>query len=264
MHVAPRDERRAEREAAAQRWAQWLHVAMERAQVEPNDLVAAGAGRFDRATVAHWHNGDATPGPDSAVLIARVLEVSPVEVLRAAGFEEIADALAASQSVDLDDLDRHIGERRAAAEPDPVFATIYASDLGPEATEELVTARVADLNRLEQERRAAEELMLAVVSERIARDAAGPTISQVRAAKAEISDEAAMNVWEEFLDRVYAKSLDAGSLDLLQKFLADTWKSVLIYRKVQRDGPPPREERVSGEDFIASWQAAHPGQKLAA
>jgi hypothetical protein len=81
---------------------------------------------------------------------------------------------------------------------------------------------------------------------------------QVRAALAEISDTASLRVWDEFLDRAYAKALETGMLKPIQEFLGSTWTSIETYRDAQHDELPPAWQRVSDIEFVTSWQDAHP------
>lgn len=88
------------------------------------------------------------------------------------------------------------------------------------------------------------------------------TPTRTRAALTEFSDPASLAVWGDFLDRVYTKSLAAGSLEPLRRFLADTWASIDAAREYKDYGWTG--DKVSSEEFIADWQAKHPGHDLTA
>ena len=278
--MTDRNERRAEREAAARLWAQWLAEALEQTGSSEGELVAASSGQISEEKLTHWLRGDMVPSPESALHVGRLLRAAPVEVLRAAGYELIADVLAASGPepgetekafrLRVKEFDVHFEDRLAASgvrspetsPQDALFAMILAADLGEKDKDELLATRAADMNRLDREAQAAEDALRAVLAQRIAIAAVGPTPAQVRAALAELQDASSMRVWDEFLDKHYVKARETGSFDLLHKFVADSWNTVLVARRILRDGPPPREQRVSGEEFVAAWEAAHPGQKL--
>lgn len=96
MPTAGRDRRREQRSENVERWRKWLTTAMAEARVEPKDLVNGSGGAIDKGSVSHWVNGENPASSESAIAVARVLRRDPVEALRAAGHEELADALAQS------------------------------------------------------------------------------------------------------------------------------------------------------------------------
>jgi len=64
-----------------------------------------------------------------------------------------------------------------------------------------------------------------------------------------------MRVWDSFLDKAYANAIETGSFEKMQKFIEDSWHSVLTYRDIEANGMPPRAQRVTREQFIAEWEA---------
>lgn len=262
-----------------------------------------GVEILSASTIIRWRSGALPPSPAAALVVARLLDADPVEALRAGGHDLLANAMARLDSRSLAEVwtevaeartgvplepalraalvqevervERAIAERLAEVQEsapheedvpeaqDPVFSIILASPLSKDAQWELLSMRADDLNRIETEAREAEERLLAIVRERIELAVAGPTPGQVRAALAEFSDVPSMRVWDEFLDRHYARARDTGSFEVVEQFLAGSWGSVLACRRARRDGPPPVEARVSGEEFVSAWEGAHPGQKLA-
>lgn len=290
MPTGDRDTRREKHRRTGQQWAQWLSGVLEQEGIDASGLAKMGGERIDRASVTHWLQGENVPSPETTLLLAKLLDRSPVEVLHAAGHDVLSDMLAASMEAalrgriaDLDseldvrlarikgDTEEQVGEpvpeQPSTPEPmfdDPIFTLVLLAEFSEDEKTELLAMRAADLNRLEADAQAAEDRMRAIIAERVALAANGPSPAQVRAALAEFQDIESLRVWDRFLDRHYAKARDTGSFDLLAKFLADSWNTVLIYRKVQREGAPPLEQRVSGEEFTAAWERAHPGKKLAA
>ena len=98
-----RDDRRAELARTAQRWGQWLSAALAEQNLEIKQLVdlAGQAGAtFDKSNVSKWRAGDSSADPTNAVIIARVLGRDPLEALRVAGYDLLANQLAARPSVD--------------------------------------------------------------------------------------------------------------------------------------------------------------------
>jgi hypothetical protein len=147
------DERRAEREAAAQRWATWLRENLERAGMTPADLMKGSGGRFDRVTVAHWLTGITTTSPESAMTVARLVGADPADALLAAGHDVVAEGLAAAREAGL-------------PAGDPIAELILAAGFEPRERRELLDMRAADLRRLGAEARAAEERMRAIIEQR--------------------------------------------------------------------------------------------------
>jgi transcriptional regulator with XRE-family HTH domain len=147
------DERRAEREAAAQRWATWLRESLDRAGISAADLVSGSDGRFSRPTVARWLAAGTMPSAESAVLVARILGVGPTDALRAAGHDAVAEHIAAVSEAGLP-----VG--------DPIAELILAAGFEPRERRELLDMRAADLRRIEAEARTAEERMRAIIEQR--------------------------------------------------------------------------------------------------
>lgn len=93
--------------------------------------------------------------------------------------------------------------------------------------------------------------------------------TEVRAALAELSGEAALRVWDEGLDKAVLLAVRSGDTAKLEEFLRSSWASVLAARQFAREGLPEhlrdRAGRAGGrEQTIAAWEAAHPGRRLVA
>lgn len=93
MPTAGRDQRRAQRAETAQAWAAWLNAAMAARHLEPKDVIASAGGAIDKGSLSHWMNGTNPASPEGAVIVARVLDRDPVEALRAAGHDILAEAI---------------------------------------------------------------------------------------------------------------------------------------------------------------------------
>jgi hypothetical protein len=84
---------------------------------------------------------------------------------------------------------------------------------------------------------------------------AHPGPAEIRAALAEAAG--GIESWDRMLDKLYAQAVETGSLESLEKFLADSWRSV----QIARSGPESASGRVTRESFLAHAQAQH-GQSL--
>jgi len=74
----------------------WLDGIMKAQDIRNFELVEMAArigGTFKPGHVNHWRNGDNTAAPKHAIIIARALGLDPVEALRAAGHDPIADEM---------------------------------------------------------------------------------------------------------------------------------------------------------------------------
>jgi hypothetical protein len=90
-----REERRAALAETAGRFKQWLAPLMTERRLGPTEIAKRASrigGTFEKGAVSHWAAGDNVPDPTNAVLIARVLDEPPVAALRAAGYDDLADA----------------------------------------------------------------------------------------------------------------------------------------------------------------------------
>ena len=96
---------------------------------------------------------------------------------------------------------------------------------------------------------------------RTANAPANHTPTRTRAALAEFSDPASLAVWDGFLDRVYTKALETGTPDPIRAFLASTWTSIDAARDYADYGWTG--DRITADEFLATWQASHPGQHIA-
>lgn len=79
------------------RWTQWLDAAMAETHTDTPTLISRAADRgatFDKTNVSRWRSGATIPRPEHVVIVARVLDRDPVEALRAAGHDVLADAIA--------------------------------------------------------------------------------------------------------------------------------------------------------------------------
>ena len=119
-----RETRREQQEAVARRWAQWLVRTREARNKRPIDLVEAAAAIGEKLTtgqLSNWESARNTASPESARLVAKLLDADPVEALRAAGHDDWADFATELRG----------GETGAAARPpvDEVLATLRTSDL---------------------------------------------------------------------------------------------------------------------------------------
>jgi len=111
-----RDAQRSEREERASRWGQWFRPARKDAGLTMREFVLASGGRFSSANVAYWERGDIVPTAENVIVISQILRVDPVTVLRAAGYDLIADAI---EGLVTERARLAAVERPAGAEPDP-------------------------------------------------------------------------------------------------------------------------------------------------
>jgi hypothetical protein len=75
-----------------QRWGQWLNAQMEAHALTVSEFVRLlDNPSYDSAQVAKWRGGNSGASTKAAVRIARVLDLAPSEVLRAAGHDAVAD-----------------------------------------------------------------------------------------------------------------------------------------------------------------------------
>lgn len=77
-----------------------------------------------------------------------------------------------------------------------------------------------------------------------------PGPAEIRAALTEVGS--GIEAWDQTLDLLYAKAVETGSLEQLDKFLADSWRSVQLVRSGELAGRRPRKSR---EQFAAEWEA---------
>lgn len=96
MPTAGREHRREQRIETAQRWGTWLTTAMNQARLEPRDIINRAAGAIDKGSLSRWMHGENTASVEGALIVARILDRDPVEALRAAGHDAVADHLAQS------------------------------------------------------------------------------------------------------------------------------------------------------------------------
>lgn len=79
-------------------WQAWYTQAMDEsgkgtAQIETEAAAYRPRARINRQLISKWRNGEHSASPESALIIARVLDRDPVEALRAAGHHTIADQI---------------------------------------------------------------------------------------------------------------------------------------------------------------------------
>jgi len=117
MPAETRDQRRAQRIENARRWGQWLTTAMAQEGIEPKDIINGSDGTIDKGTVSHWMLGDYGASPENTLIVARVLRRPPVEALRAAGHDTVADAI--SSAADIPGIEALIAEARKILDPLP-------------------------------------------------------------------------------------------------------------------------------------------------
>jgi hypothetical protein len=81
--------------------------------------------------------------------------------------------------------------------------------------------------------------------------------AEVRAAMVACSNDLGVEQFDRGMDAAWREGPEA-----LDKFLAYWWMCAAVARGEM--DPPARSQRLSGEQFAADWEAAHPGQKLTA
>lgn len=96
MPATPRDRRREERAEVARQWATWLKDALKDARLTAAELIGKSDGDLDDGKVSHWTQADNSASVQGALLVARLLGRDPVEALRAAGHNAVAESLAQS------------------------------------------------------------------------------------------------------------------------------------------------------------------------
>lgn len=101
MPTESRDQRKQQRLDNARRWGHWLTTAMAKRQLEAKDIVAGFNGAIDKSAVSHWTNGETGASAESAIIVARILHYSPIDALRAAGHDTVAEAMMSPREVDL-------------------------------------------------------------------------------------------------------------------------------------------------------------------
>jgi len=120
-------------------WGRWITEQLDRRGMTPADFrktltALAGPGRYSSGTISSWRSGDKAPSEGACLFIARALLLPVPEVLRNAGYEEIAAILEAEPPRE-----------------DPRLARIRDADLSPaqaSALEEFYRERIADLDDL--------------------------------------------------------------------------------------------------------------------
>ena len=80
-------------EPNATAWWQWLSTHLDLARMTPAELVRRSGGEITKSAVSVWKAGKSGVNPDKAILAARILGGSPVEALRAAGHNSLADLI---------------------------------------------------------------------------------------------------------------------------------------------------------------------------
>ena len=80
-------------EPNATAWWQWLSTHLDLARMTPAELVRRSNGGITKSAVSVWKAGKSGVNPDKAILAARILGGSPVEALRAAGHNSLADLI---------------------------------------------------------------------------------------------------------------------------------------------------------------------------
>jgi hypothetical protein len=128
MPATSRDRRREELAQAAQRWARYLKQALDDAGMTAAELIDKSSGALDSGKVTHWTQADNKASAEGALVVARILGLDPVEALREASQDVLAEALAEAVEREyrarIADMDREIearlarhGEPREAGEP---------------------------------------------------------------------------------------------------------------------------------------------------
>jgi hypothetical protein len=77
-----------------------------------------------------------------------------------------------------------------------------------------------------------------------------PGPAEIRAALAEIGG--GIENWDRMLDQLYAQAVESGSLAQLEKFLADSWRTVQLTRSGDLANFQPRTTRAQ---FASEWEA---------
>lgn len=75
-------------------WATWLKQARTARGKRPKDLVDAAEAIGEKLTpgqISNWESGRNPASPEAARLVAQLLQIDPVEALRAAGHEDWAE-----------------------------------------------------------------------------------------------------------------------------------------------------------------------------
>lgn len=85
---------------AGERWGEWLSSQLADRQWRQSDLIKASNDRLARQSVSKWVNGDNSADADAAITVAKALKADPIEALRAAGHQRIADLLFTADPAD--------------------------------------------------------------------------------------------------------------------------------------------------------------------
>jgi hypothetical protein len=97
----------------AKGWAAWLTRNL--GQMRQVDLVQSSGGALKPALVSRWMRGDHAPSAENAIVVAKILGTDPVETLRAAGHDAMADLVAMRQAgpTEKDPIVRRIQDHEA-------------------------------------------------------------------------------------------------------------------------------------------------------
>jgi hypothetical protein len=79
--------------------------------------------------------------------------------------------------------------------------------------------------------------------------------AEVRAAIVACGNDLTVEMFDRNMDKAYRESPEA-----LRTFLDYWWMCAAVARGEM--DPPARSRRLGSEQFVADWEAAHPGQKL--
>lgn len=110
----------------ARQWGDWLVQTRTARQKRPIDLVRAASAIGEKLTtgqISNWESGSNRASPESARLVAKLLDADPVEALRAAGHDDWADFASELRDGNI--------PPRATPAVDEALATLRASDLPP-------------------------------------------------------------------------------------------------------------------------------------
>lgn len=88
-----RNERQARRNQVAAQWSEYLKQVLTERGMTARDLERRSDGVLESGKISHWIQGDNTASIQSALAVARALNLMPSEVLRASGHHAEAKQL---------------------------------------------------------------------------------------------------------------------------------------------------------------------------
>lgn len=92
---------------AGLRWAKWLNSELIARDMRPKDLTNASAQKLSSDIISKWRKGEFNVDSTTALTVAAAFGIHPSVVLRAGGYDELADLsiAAAPQELTADPID---------------------------------------------------------------------------------------------------------------------------------------------------------------